>query len=68
MSGEINFMETEVYTVTNEFPNEKVFGIFLFGQPIYVINDQELAKLIMIKDFEYFMDRRAILDINPINN
>ena len=40
-------------------PNEKLFGYFAFGQPIYVVNDEELAKRILIKDFDHFMDRRV---------
>ena len=30
--------------------------------------DEELAKKILIKDFEYFMDRRVILTADPISN
>jgi len=68
MTGKISITDTEVFLVENEFPDEKIFGYFNFGQPTFVINDEELAKKIMIKDFEYFTDRRAILDANEINN
>merc|ERR1719414_573769 len=68
VSGKISFMDTEVYLVEKEFPEEKVFGYFNFGQPTFVINDEDLAKKIMIKDFEYFTDRRAFLDANEYNN
>ena len=43
-----------------ECPNEKIFGYFAFGQPIWIINDEELAKRVMIKDFDHFMDRRVL--------
>ena len=33
---------------------------FGFGQPIWVINDEELAKQILIKDFDHFVDRRVL--------
>ena len=68
MTGKIPITDTEVFLVENEFPDEKIFGYFNFGQPTFVINDEELAKKMMIKDFEYFTDRRAILDSSEINN
>ena len=40
----------------NEFKGVKVFGYFSFGQPTWVINDEELAKLVLIKDFDHFVD------------
>jgi cytochrome P450 len=42
----------------NEFKGVKIFGYFAFGQPTWVINDEELAKIILIKDFDHFVDRR----------
>lgn len=44
-----------------EFPNEKLMGGFVFGQPNFLVNDMELSKRILIKDFEYFMDRYKVL-------
>ncbi|XP_021918281.1 cytochrome P450 9e2-like isoform X1 [Zootermopsis nevadensis] len=35
-------------------------GFFLFKQPIIMLKDPELIKTIAVKDFEYFMDHRAI--------
>lgn len=46
----------------NEFKGVKIFGYFAFGQPTWVINDEELAKQILIKDFDHFVDRRALQD------
>jgi len=68
ISGKISFFDLERNMVKEEFPEEKVFGYFMFGQPTFVINDQELAKRIMIKDFEYFTDLRTLRDSNKINN
>jgi cytochrome P450 family 6 len=44
----------------NEFKGVKIFGYFAFGQPIWVINDEELAKILLIKDFDHFVDRRVL--------
>ena len=43
-----------------QYPNDKMIGVFMFGQPNLVVHDVELAKQIMIKDFEYFVDRRSL--------
>jgi len=44
----------------DEFKGVKVFGYFAFGQPTWVINDEELTKQILIKDFDHFVDRRVL--------
>nr|QTW43654.1 CYP3025A2-6 [Eurytemora affinis] len=65
--GKISLQATDVEAV-KEFPKEKVFGYFLLGQPIFVINNEELAKKVLIKDFEYFTDRRTFDTADPIAN
>ena len=55
--GKVSFLKMEEAAV-KELPNEKVFGYFMFGQPTFVINDAEIAKRVLIKDFEYFTDLR----------
>jgi len=40
------------------FKNEKIFGVFLFGKPIFVVNDLDLLKNIFVKDFNHFVDRQ----------
>lgn len=67
MMGEITFTDVAYDTIKN-FPNEKIVGYFMFNSPRYIINDLELAKQILIKDFEYFTDRPAFTDADPINN
>jgi len=46
--------------ITQKFPNEKIFGVYNFGQRNIVINDLELAKRILIKDADHFTDRPGI--------
>ena len=47
--------------IYKEYPNEKIVGTYgPFGAPILVVRDLELAKHVMIKDFDHFVDRRAI--------
>ena len=59
MMGRESFWRTDVVLAEGErFRNEKVFGYFMMGQPTIVINDEELAKRILIKDFEHFTDLR----------
>ena len=41
-----------------QFRSEKMVGIFNLGTPNLVIHDVELAKQIMVKDFDHFVDRR----------
>lgn len=31
-------------------------------RPVYFINDPKIAKIIAIKDFDYFVDRRNFVD------
>lgn len=43
-----------------QFPRERFFGMFeMFGRPVYVIRDPELAKQIFIRDFDHFVNHRA---------
>ena len=65
--GKIPFfcLETEA---AKSLPNEKVFGYFLFGQPQFVVNDPELAKHVLIKDFDHFTDLREFDQNNKLAN
>ena len=58
LMGNVNFMLADKGLAEGEFKNEKVFGYFMMGQPTLVINDEELAKHILIKDFDHFTDIR----------
>ena len=57
--GKVNFMSADNMLAEGEFKDQKIFGYFMMGQPILVINDEELAKKILIKDFEHFTDIRS---------
>ena len=54
-SGHSNYL-----SAFRQFPGEKIVGFFMFGQPIFVINDMELSKRVLVKDYENFMDRYLI--------
>ena len=59
LMGRESFWRTDVALAESErFKGEKVFGYFMMGQPTTIINDEELGKRILIKDFEHFTDLR----------
>jgi cytochrome P450 family 9 len=43
-----------------QFPEDNIFGVYAFGMRDLVVKDLELAKRILIKDADHFMDRPAI--------
>jgi len=59
LMGKINFMLADRSLAEGEFRDEKVFGYFMMGQPTLVVKDEELAKHILIKDFDHFTDIRS---------
>ena len=59
MMGEINFFDVDKPLGRNEFKDTKIWGYFMMAQPTIVINDEELAKHILIKDFDHFTDLRS---------
>ena len=67
-TGKAPLTDTVKLIVEEEFPKERVFGYFAFGQPNFVINDEDLAKRILIKDFEHFSDRRTFKSSDSITN
>ncbi|XP_063825192.1 cytochrome P450 9e2-like [Ostrinia nubilalis] len=44
------------------FPQDKIVGHYEFLNPMLLVRDPELLKCIAVKDFEYFVDRRAFGD------
>ncbi|CAD0202166.1 unnamed protein product [Chrysodeixis includens] len=46
-----------IQEIYNQFPNEKVVGMFRMTTPSLLIRDLDILKHIMIKDFELFADR-----------
>ncbi|XP_045113781.1 cytochrome P450 9e2-like [Portunus trituberculatus] len=45
-----------------EFRKHKFYGLYEFFNPVLMITDPELLKLVLVKDFEYFVDRRRFGD------
>ncbi|XP_065080392.1 uncharacterized protein LOC135703195 [Ochlerotatus camptorhynchus] len=52
----------------NKFPDAKVFGMFDMFTPLFTIRDPELIKKVLVKDFEYFIDRRSLFGDDAINS
>ena len=59
LMGEYNFIDADRLLGEKEFKDVKIWGWFLTGQPILVVNDEELAKHILVKDFDHFTDLRG---------
>ena len=58
MTGKISFV-TVPDAIFDEFPNAKIAGYYgPFGQPNFVINDFQLVKNILVKDFDYFSETK----------
>uniref|UniRef100_A0A1B6KVA4 Cytochrome P450 n=1 Tax=Graphocephala atropunctata TaxID=36148 RepID=A0A1B6KVA4_9HEMI len=47
--------------VYNEFPAERFLGLIELGKPSLLIRDPELAKRILVKDFQHFVDRSPLI-------
>jgi hypothetical protein len=48
-------------TIYNELKDHPFGGFFVFKQPVVMLRDPELIKVIAVKDFEYFTDHRSML-------
>ena len=59
LMGEVSFLETDKMLGRGDFRDTKIWGYYMMGQPTLVINDEELAKHILIKDFDHFTDLRS---------
>uniref|UniRef100_A0A182G075 Uncharacterized protein n=2 Tax=Anopheles albimanus TaxID=7167 RepID=A0A182G075_ANOAL len=57
-----------IRSVYARFPNDKVFGMFDFGTPVFVVRDPELIKRIAIKDFDHFVNHRPMFGRNTEPN
>ncbi len=60
---------TSSETIYKQYRHERMVGHYAFDTPNLLVNDLELAKAIMIKDFDHFVDRRSVTlnTDNPIN-
>jgi len=43
-----------------EFSNDKIVGYFLFGKPIFLIFDLDVAKEVLVKSFDHFTDLPSV--------
>jgi len=48
--------------IYEEHSDKPYVGIFSFDKPILLIRDAELVKNILVKDFQYFIDRVISFD------
>jgi len=60
--GSFDFLKGEhVDTLSLEhykqFPNEKYFGCFFFGKPMFAVTDPNVLRVVQVKDFDVFVDR-----------
>lgn len=56
--------DADDYAVSQMERSEKVCGFVQMGQPIILINDLDVIKKILIKDFDHFVDRRQFFNKN----
>lgn len=56
-----NFGDIAIYQhkLAKKYGNERFYGTYMFGNPILVIGDPEIAKQILVKDFNHFVDRNG---------
>lgn len=47
-----------------KFHPDRIYGMFEFRKPVFFVRDPKLAKKLAIKDFDYFVDHRVVLDEN----
>ncbi|XP_059610424.1 probable cytochrome P450 9f2 [Phlebotomus argentipes] len=55
-----------MHELYNHFPNEKIYGIFEFRRPLFLVRDPELIKQMAVKDFDHFLDHRFNVDNEPL--
>ena len=65
-SGKVSFVTAsgEIY---QKHRGERFVGHYEFGTPRLLVVDLELAKSVMIKDFDHFVDRRSVHGLNLAN-
>lgn len=66
LSTNLNLFANEMYAKSKE---HKLFGVWSFVQPGLLVQDPELIKKVLIKDFQYFHDRNVHVneEHDPLN-
>ncbi|XP_013178599.1 PREDICTED: cytochrome P450 6B5-like [Papilio xuthus] len=54
--------------IYNQFPNDKVVGMYRMTTPCLLVRDLDIAKAILIKDFDYFSDRGVSFSERGLGN
>ena len=67
LSGQMSMLRStdEIHV---KYPNDKIVGYYAaMGEPVLLINDIDLGKRILVKDFDHFVDRRPIKADKEVN-
>jgi cytochrome P450 family 9 len=51
-----------VVDLYNRLKGHKYGGVYEFMNPVLLLRDPELIKMVTVKDFEYFLDHRTPID------
>ncbi|KAJ0177501.1 hypothetical protein K1T71_007510 [Dendrolimus kikuchii] len=64
----IDHFTTDLEKLYDSFPNDRFVGRYDFVIPVVMLRDVELIKQVAIKDFEYFLNHRSLIDdkIDPL--
>ena len=62
-----SFPDFVVY-MYNKLKGHKYGGMYQFMNPIVLLRDPELIKMVTVKDFEHFLDRQFLIseDVEPL--
>nr|CAD7447463.1 unnamed protein product [Timema bartmani] len=57
-----------VWELYKKYKGHRLSGFFQFHKPITFINDSELIKMIMVKDFDHFVDHETLIpsEVDPL--
>ncbi|XP_059612265.1 probable cytochrome P450 9f2 [Phlebotomus argentipes] len=50
-----------VQEIYDQQPNEKIIGLWDMTKPVIMIKDPDLVKVIAVKEFDHFQDRRTVI-------
>lgn len=61
-------MDQNLVDIYNDAKGQKFVGAYMVARPVIVVRDMELAKNMLIKDFNSFRDRgfKLNLKLNPL--